>query len=388
MHLLIAGTRGIPAAHGGFETFAQDLALFLVSRGHRVSVYCQADARSRMHEEIWHGVRCIHIPAGAGSAGTIWFDLRSTLHALRQNGVILTLGSNTGLLSYLLRLGNLPSVMNMDGIEWKRQKWSRLQRIWLWINERAGAQASTHLIADHPEIRRELEKHTSGAKITTIPYGADAIPAADPQLLRPLNLTPQGYYLVVARPEPENSILEIVQGHDRSGSRIPLVLLGNYNRKHNSYQRRIREAAHADVRFPGAIYDREIVQTLRFFAKAYLHGHRVGGTNPSLVESLGAGCAVIAHDNQFNRWVAGDSAAYFTSPADLADTLRRLDAHPENLLKMREGSRARHREEFRQDCTMAAYEALLLRIAGQTPPPAAHQQARPDHAEAAMSQLN
>lgn len=367
MDVLIAGTRGIPAAHGGFETFAQDLASYLVSRGHNVTVYCQEEAGSLAHEDIWHGVHRVHIPAINGPIGTMLFDLRSTWHALRHRGLILTLGSNTGVLSYAFRIRGRRCLMNMDGMEWKREKWSRLQRLWLWVNERAGARASTHLIADNPEISRVLQKHTSAARISMIPYGADCIKSASSHSLDQYGLDPHSYYLVVARPEPENSLLEIVKGHAESGSGAPLVLLGKYDPKEKPYHRRIVDAAGAQVRFLGAIYDRVTVQALRFYSRAYIHGHRVGGTNPSLVESLGSGCAVIAHNNPFNRWVAGPSAAYFDSPSELAGILRRLDSEPMILSAMREGSYARHRDDFTQERIMRAYEDLLSRFASEIP---------------------
>jgi glycosyltransferase involved in cell wall biosynthesis len=115
------------------------------------------------------------------------------------------------------------------------------------------------------------------------------------------------------------------------------------------------------VRFAGAIYDREVVRALRFHARGYIHGHRVGGTNPSLVESLAAGNAIIAHDNRFTRWVAGPKARYFTETKDLEEILNFLDQNPSELAEMEEASLARHKEDFEKEKVLTAYEALLLR---------------------------
>ena len=367
MHVMITGCRGIPAAHGGFETFAEDLALYLVARNHAITVYCQGTPGSSAHEDTWRGVRRVHIPAASGPAGTIWFDFETMRHALKQTGVVLTLGSNTGVFSYLLRLRGVPSAMNMDGIEWRREKWSLPQRMWLWLNERAGAHGSNRLIADHPEIKKYLERHTPAHKIAMIPYGADENLSGSPEVLEKYNLAPYAYYLLVARPEPENSILEIVDGYSRGHRTAPLVVLGNYNPETHPYHKRVIEAAGSNVRFIGGIYDRQIVQSLRFYAKGYLHGHRVGGTNPSLVESLAAGNAVIAHDNVFNRWVAGDGALYFQTPEDLCRIFERIDGNPACLAKMRKASHVRRLADFRQEHVLAAYERLLLRLAGEQP---------------------
>jgi glycosyltransferase involved in cell wall biosynthesis len=124
----------------------------------------------------------------------------------------------------------------------------------------------------------------------------------------------------------------------------------------------VLDAAGPNVHFLGAIYDREIVRALRFHAKAYVHGHRVGGTNPSLVESLAAGNAIIAHDNRFTRWVAGEKARFFSCTKDLEEILDSVERSPLQLLEMEEASRQRHSNEFEKRKVLEAYEELLLRV--------------------------
>ncbi len=341
MHVLILGTRGIPSKHSGFETFAQDLSLFLRARGHEVTVYCQVSKAERFREDEWNGIRRILIPAGDGSIGTILFDWHAIRHSMREKGVVLTLGYNTGIFNAMYRLCGISNLMNMDGIEWRRQKWSRLARAWFWVNEWAGARVATHLVADHPEIGKHLLRHTSPEKITVIPYGAEPVSSAPVDLIEKYGLEPKKYYLLIARPEPENSILEIVQAYSLQHRGMPLVVLGKYQRNGTRYQIKVLNAAGPEVKFLGPIFDRDVVRALRFHARAYIHGHSVGGTNPSLVESLAAGNAVIAHDNPFNRWVAGEDARYFKSPSDLAHILDALNADGLQLLKMEEASRTK-----------------------------------------------
>lgn len=359
---MILGTRGIPAMHGGFETFAEDLSLFLTARNHQVTVYCQAKHDTVPFEDDWNGVHRVHIPSADSAAGTVSFDWLSARHSSTKKGVVLTLGYNTGIFSVLYRLRNVPSIMNMDGIEWRRQKWSFAQRSWLRLNEWAGARLANHLVADHPEIAAHLRSHTSAKKITVIPYGADAVVSAPAEPLSKFNLASKGYNLVIARPEPENSILEIVQASSASRLRVPLVVLGHYSRKH-PYHRQVKEAAGDHVKFLGSIFDRDIVRALRFHAGVYIHGHRVGGTNPSLVESLAAGSAIIAHDNRFNRWVAGENQRFFKGRDDLMDLLEVLAENPGQVSLMREASRLRHQEAFTQEKAMLAYESALMRVA-------------------------
>jgi glycosyltransferase involved in cell wall biosynthesis len=358
--LWILGTRGVPAQHGGFETFAEKLSLFLVSRGWQVTVYCQEDSGEEMWESTWEGVRRIHIPVTtSGALGTIIFDLKATWHALSQRGLFLTLGYNTAVFNVLQRLKGQVNVINMDGIEWRREKWGAIAKTWFWLNERVGCWVGNHLVADHPQIKVHLATRVHQDKITMIPYGGDEVVAADVSLLARYGLEPGRFSVIIARPEPENSFLEMVRAFSRSERQHKLVVLGNFQPNDNAYHRHVMEAANAEVVFPGAIYEAPVVQTLRHFARFYLHGHRVGGTNPSLVEALGAGCAVIAHDNHFNRWVAGEGAAYFSdegSCAALFDALLNDDAALE-LMKV--ASVARYRERFTWPQVLAEYEQLL-----------------------------
>lgn len=364
MHVLILGCRGVPSRHSGFETFAEDISVYLRSRGHEVTVYCQAARGEPAREDTWNGVRRVVIPAGEGPWGTIEFDWKAILHARRQNGIVLTLGYNTGLFNLLYRFGSTPNVMNMDGIEWKRAKWSLPARMWFWLNERAGARVATHLVADHPEIGRHLGRHTAAEKITVIPYGADALTSSPVHLIERYGLRSGGYDLVIARPEPENSILEIIQGHSLREGKVPLMILGKYSAAGTRYQRVVLDAAAKhDVIFPGAIYDRAVVRALRLHARIYFHGHQVGGTNPSLVEALAAGNAIVAHDNCFTRWVAGEGARYFRSSEEIDEILDSLREDPAQLADMREASRKRHAAAFTQEAILPAYEEMLLRFA-------------------------
>lgn len=369
MQLHILGTRGVPAKHGGFETFAEQFALYMVSQGHHVTVYCQNAQDEPAFTDTWEGVHRVGLSEADTPQGTIRFDFRSALAASKDpDGTLLTLGYNTAIFSLLHRFRHKRHFMNMDGIEWRRQKWSPAQRLWLRLNEWCGAHWANHLIADHPEIKAHLSELVSPSKITVIPYGADAITHADASYLERFGLEPNAYYIVIARPEPENSILEMVQAYKRSDRQFPMVLLGNYKPLENEYHARVLAAAEGSrILFPGAIYEAAVVTALRFFATAYMHGHQVGGTNPSLVEALAAGNAVIAHRNRFNEWVAGESARYFEDVEQLDRHFSELEANPSRIEAMRAGSRARHALCFRRELILGAYENLLLGKEVQVP---------------------
>jgi len=357
--LLILGCRGVPAAHGGFETFAAHLAPYLARRGWDVEVACQEEGSGPITFDQWQGVRRVRIPvSGTGPTSTVAFDLRSVRYALRCNRLVLLLGYNTAIFAAALRLRGVPVVVNMDGLEWKRTKWSPPIRAWLWAMERVACSIGSHLIADHPVIADHLATRVSRRKISTIGYCADAVHQAEDGPVRAQGLNPGAYGLVVARPEPENSLLEIVTAHRLSGSDSPLAVLGTYRDEH-PYHRQVRGAAAPNVRFLGAIYDKTALEALRFHARFYVHGHQVGGTNPSLVEALAVGSPVLAHDNPFNRWVAGPGMLFFDSIEACTAQFRRLESEPGLLRDMRAAAVTRHARTFTRETILTAYEELL-----------------------------
>ncbi len=355
----ILGTRGVPAAHGGFETFAEYLALYLVKNGWQVTVYCQDDEAGPVFEDDWEGVHRVHIPeTRQGPLGTIIFDWKSTLHASGQKDLILTLGYNTALFCVLYRLKGLTNLINMDGIEWKRAKWSLPIKAWFWLNERLGCWLGNHLVADNPAIKTHLATRVPSGKITMIPYGAKKVEGADITALANYNLDALKFVTIVARPEPENSILEMVRAFSRKQRGVKLVVLGKYSASH-AYQKEVMDAASSEVIFPGAVYDKAIMESLRFYSLLYLHGHQVGGTNPSLLEALGAGNPVLAHDNQFNRWVAGEGARYFSDEESCSKELDVILGDSEVRDRMAVYSRSRYEDAFTWDKVLGEYEALL-----------------------------
>lgn len=355
----ILGTRGVPAEHGGFETFAERLALHLVACGWKVVVYCQAQGPFRLWTDTWHGVERVHIAVpGDGPRSTVAFDWHVARHAAHAAEPCLTLGYNTAVFCAWLRARGVPNVINMDGIEWRRAKWGAVASAWFWLNDWAGCWLGNALVADHPAIADHLATRVRRSKIATIAYGADDVHTGDVEAVRGLGLTPGRYLTLIARPEPENSVLEVVRGFSRRPRGVQLAVLGHYADSH-PYQRAVKAAAGAEVIFLGAIYDRRIVQALRWHCLAYVHGHQVGGTNPSLVEALGAGNPVIAHDNPFNRWVAGSGAAYFDGESSFDAALDRIVSDASCLALMASASRERFNCDFTWEQILNQYTALL-----------------------------
>jgi glycosyltransferase involved in cell wall biosynthesis len=221
-------------------------------------------------------------------------------------------------------------------------------------------------VADHPQIKVHLQAHVPPEKITTIAYGADAVTAAPVESIHGLGLTPGRFLTVIARAEPENSILEVIEGFSRKPRGYSLVVLGNYDDS-QPYHRAVKSAAGPEVKFVGAIYDKKVVQALRFYSAAYVHGHQVGGTNPSLVEALGAGNPVIAHDNRFNRWVAGEGASYFDGADAFSARLDEMLSDPGRMSALQIQGKRRFNDMFVWDHILSQYEGLLRRHLPKSP---------------------
>lgn len=209
------------------------------------------------------------------------------------------------------------------------------------------------------EIKKHLSARTAEKKITMIPYGAPQVSDAPLHLIKQYGLSEKKFLTVIARPEPENSLLEIVTAFSAKPRGVNLVVLGKYNTKDNAYHKAVVGKASNEVQFLGAIYNRNIVQALRFHSLAYIHGHQVGGTNPSLLEALGCANPIIAHDNRFNRWVAGEDALYFGSEEQLDEQLSKLINDQKLAHTMSVSSMKRFQENFTWDMVLRQYEILL-----------------------------
>ncbi|MCP3972691.1 MAG: glycosyltransferase family 1 protein [Rhodobacteraceae bacterium] len=368
--ILLLGTRGIPAAHGGFETFVENLAPYLAEQGWDTYVYCQEEGAGPIWTDSYEGVTLIHVPVkGSGTKSTIVFDWNAMRDALKRKGLLFSFGYPTGAFALLPRLAGRRHVINMDGVEWKRSQFGTIGKLAYYINERFAAAFGHRLIADHPRIADHLATRAGRQKITMIAYGAESVTDANPTLLEPLGVAPDRYGVVIARPELDNSILELVAAFSRRPRDRKLVVLGNF-KPDNPYHQAVQAAASNEVIFPGAIYEKPSLHALRFHARFYAHGHRVGGTNPSLVEALGVGNAVLANDNPFNRWVADEGAIYFSTEDEIDQMTEALFTDDALVGRLRQSARLRFEAALTWPKILAEYEAMLLeeaRLGGEMP---------------------
>jgi glycosyltransferase involved in cell wall biosynthesis len=312
MNIAIIGTRGIPNHYGGFEQFAEYVSLGLVRRGYRVTVY-----NSHNHpyqESSWNGVHIIHCndpEHKIGTAGQFIYDLNCIRDTRKRNfDIILQLGyTSSSIWGRLLPRHKSIVTTNMDGLEWKRTKYSAKVQRFLQYAEKLAVRHSDYLIADSIGIQNYLqEKYQMPSAY--IPYGAHLFHSPEVGLIQPYELKPLEYDMLIARLEPENSIETILDGVAQSTTARPFVVIGKHETSFGNYLKD-KYRGDARIKFLGGIYDIHVLNNLRHFSNLYFHGHTVGGTNPSLLEAMASQSLICAHDNIFNKAILGDDAFYF-----------------------------------------------------------------------------
>lgn len=332
MRIAILGTRGIPNRYGGFERFAEEISKGLVKLGHEVFITKPSNMNSQV--EVQPGVIsvCIQIPSFLPeNTKTVIYDYRSLLWADKENiDVAIECGHSFSPLLFLLsKRMKAKIITNPDGLEYQRSKWGLLARIYLKMSEHLAFKHSAAIVCDNRALL-DYYKKKYGREMYYIPYGAYPL-TQKPDINLVKQHIPNGdYYLIVARLTPENNIVEILNAFKSSGRNC--LVVGEVSK---GYPMKIfrKYSKFSNIRFLGAIYDQSLLNSLRFYCKAYIHGHSVGGTNPSLLEAMACGCFIIAHDNPFNRDVLGSEALYFHNSSSLLDRLNEFEDYSENEIE-------------------------------------------------------
>ncbi|MCO6174797.1 DUF1972 domain-containing protein [Flavobacterium sp. NRK F10] len=321
MKIGILGTRGIPNYYGGFEQFAEYFATYAASQDHEVYVY-----NSHKHpykKTSFKGVSIIHCydpEYVIGTAGQYIYDLNCILDSRKRDfDIILQLGYTSSSVWFGLHPKRAIVVTNMDGLEWKRTKYSKpIQKLLLWAEKQA-AQKSDALIADSLGIQSYL-KQKYNLKSHYIAYGAYNFNDPNQEVLSLFKVEPYKYNMIMARFEPENNIEMVLDGVMASEVTTPILVFGNHDTKFGTYLKNKFRSVEK-IRFVGAIYDIKILNNLRYFSNLYFHGHTVGGTNPSLLEAMASQALIAAHNNEFNRGVLQENAFYFTNSEEVKNIL-------------------------------------------------------------------
>lgn len=328
LKIAILGTRGIPNNYGGFEHISEYVSSGLVKRGHSVSVY-----NSHNHPytgDNWQGVNIIHCYDPeylVGAAGQFIYDFNCIRDARSRNfDVILIMGYTSSSVWGSIYPEKCAIITNMDGLEWRRPKYSKPVQNFLKYAEKLAVKYSHYYIADSMIIKSYLARKYD-INSSYIPYGADLLSEQEREQFFPEEIAKEDYFLLMARMEPENNIDTILQGYSDSNSNKPFKVLGDTS---NRFGKFITHKFKNDsrIQFKGSIFDTAKVRSLQNNSYLYFHGHSVGGTNPSLLEAMASEALIAAHNNPFNQSVLSSDAFYFSNPGEvkqLVETVQRRE---------------------------------------------------------------
>ncbi|GIO53033.1 beta 1-4 rhamnosyltransferase Cps2T [Paenibacillus cineris] len=397
-HVFIIGSKGIPAHYGGFETFVDELTRRKTAQDIRYHVSCLSD---REGEFIYNQARCFQVKVPSiGSARAVLYDLMSLgrcVEYIRKHRL-------TGSIVYILacRIGpmfafykrrlehmGVTVLVNPDGHEWKRGKWSLPVKTYWKISERLMVKHSDLLVCDSRGIEQYiLEDYAMyQPKTTFIAYGADVAPSVmsegDEELVRwmeQFHITPNQYYLMIGRFVPENNYEMIIREFMASGSDKDLVMItgAEQNPFYNELLKKCRFDLDPRIKFVGTVYNAPLLKKIRELAYAYFHGHEVGGTNPSLLEALASTKLNLLYDVIFNREVGGEGALYFSSdPGSLTALIQEVDQYEgANVEEWEARAKNRIKMEYSWEHIVDAYERLFHQYSYSHSPSRAFRPAR------------
>lgn len=320
MRVAFLGTRGVPASYSGFETCVEEVGRRMVDRGHEVIVYCRSTHFSDRLPD-YRGMRLEYLPAiRQKHLETLSHTALSALRVPRDAAII-CMGVGNALVVRALELAGRRTVFNVDGADWRRDKWGRFASWYLRTAERLAAGGRSTLVADAEAVRRYYQE-VYGRDSMIVRYGA--MPPADKgtNTLSAFGLEPGCYLLLVGRMVPENAPHDYLEGVRLAGIAAPAVVVGDASYA-DDYKASLRAAAPRNAVFTGYQFG-SAYQQLSSHAGLFVLAATVGGTHPVLVEQMAAGNAILARDTDSNREVLGDAGLYWETPSQLAELLRRV----------------------------------------------------------------
>jgi glycosyltransferase involved in cell wall biosynthesis len=373
MRIVIFGARGVPG-FGGFDTFVKELAPRLVEAGHQVTLYCMPKYTGPEVGDQFRGVRIVRLPTVYGKfTESVLHELLSSLHALvrPRADIYYVLGCRTAwaYLPHVLLRHRL--VINTDGLEWQRRKWPRFARAYYTFSYWLARHISRHLVSDSKEIQKfYMEEY--GLPNAFLTNGGHVLKVEDEvrhrEILAGYGVEPGSYYLVACRMEPDQNIDIIIREFERSSVGEQLVIAGGASYK-SAYLEGLRQTKDPRVRFLGPVYEPGHIEALHLGAKAYIHGHEFGGTNPSLLKAMGCGNLVLAHDVRFNREVLGGNGLLWTKePGSLSAALEDADCDAVALrAKAATVCRERIAQYYSWDKVASYHERYFRWVLGEVP---------------------
>ncbi len=343
LRLAIIGHRGTPSSYGGFETFAEEIGTCLVKLGIVVTSYCRSNY-FKEKPQTYKGIKLTYLPTiTRQSLDTIVHTFLSVIHVLIHNTADVVMVVNVGNAPWALlaKLCGKKVIFCVDGLDWERKKWGVMARTYLKLCSYLAPYVANEVVTDAGSVQ-EFYRRERGLETTMIPYGTEIdYKELNTQELTNLHLSPKNYFIYVARFEPENNPLKVVESYVRSGSTLPLVMIGD-NRYNPTLVEQIKKAANKNVHFLGYVFG-ERYKTLLKGALAYVRAAEVGGASPAIIEAMGRNVCVIANDKVENREFLADTGLFFSlKDSSLEKIFREVSLNPTQAIQcgQRSGQRA------------------------------------------------
>ena len=378
--IFIIGSRGLPAQYGGFETFVEKLISHKVSPAIRYHVACLSDESTGNHFD-YKGADCFTVnPPKLGPARVIAYDMMAINYSLKlikkegiQAPIFYILGNTIGafIVHFAKKIQSVGGILlvNPDGLEWKRAKWSKPVQSYLKYSEKEMTKYANLIISDNRGIETYIQNTYPWARTTFIAYGTDlsktTLTAEDDPVrdwYQKWQTQEKDYYLILGRFVPENNYETAIREFMKSSTERDLVIICNH--EGNAYFDELRQITGFDkdkrVKFVGTVYDQDLLKYIRNQAFAYIHGHEVGGTNPGLLEALAQTDLNLIYKVDFNHQVAQETALYWNKEyGNLSQLIDSVDGQV-SFEDLGNAAKANMKENYTWEKIVGEYEELFL----------------------------
>jgi len=363
LRIAMMGSRGAPASYSGIETCVEQLGSRLVQRGHHVTVYARSH-HIAYDRPTYRGMRIVKLPCITHKyLETLSHTMLSTLHGLFQNyDLVLYFIAGNSPVAWLPRLAGQKTLLNVDGLDWRREKWPPLAKKYIRFAERLAGITANVVITDARIVQRYYQD-VYHIPTTYIAYGAELPHRPPGETLQRYGLQPGGYVLSVGRLTPENNVHHLIEAWQRLNTSMKCVIVGDAPYA-DAYKARLRAVQDERIVLTGYVFG-EGYWELASNAYAFVLTSGVGGTHPALVENMAFGNCVVVHDTPENRETAGAAGVYYDGrlgAAGLTPVLAHLLASPEKVAAFRRKAAARAAKKFTWEAVTDAYEALFYKI--------------------------
>lgn len=352
----IIGSAGIPSRYGGFETLVENLTKELSNR-FNIIVYCSSKVY-KLKKEKYNNAHLKYINLNANGFSSILYDIISIIQSYfnKNTDVLLVLGTPGMIILPIFKIfSKKPVLVNIDGLEWKRDKWSKIAKLFLLFSEKIALKYADFIICDNQEIINYCRKKYKKNNLRLISYGSDHVNVNSNSKSK---LFYKNYALKVCRIEKENNI-ELVLKSFSKYKKFNLIIIGNWNKSKYSKNLYLKYKSFKNIKLLNPIYDQDTLDFYRKNSSLYIHGHSAGGTNPSLIEAMRFKKPIICYDVIFNRYTTNNKSLFFKTIDDLIGHLVKINMNKLDVKDIAESLYNEAEKNYKWELVSKKYEILF-----------------------------